>query len=122
MLFRSWQIATASASAAWCGVGADERFLEDDRIRPELLDQLRDPVVDRQETQLGALASRCVPATELHRLQAASSFADDAESARCRPWIDAENLHAETLGTTPDSPALSLGPDTQLSRWDPRIA
>ena len=87
------------------GVDADERLLDGDRTRIELLDQVDDAVEDRLEPQLGALLGGRLPPAELHRLQAASSSLDDAESASSRTRVDAENRHADTLGTVPDVPA-----------------
>jgi hypothetical protein len=36
--------------------------------------------------------------------EAPVAFVDDSVPASSRPWIDAENLHAERLGTAPDVP------------------
>ena len=55
------------------GVGADERLLEDDRLRLVSVDELRDRVVDLLQTQFLALAGRSLPPAELDRLEAAAA-------------------------------------------------
>src|SRR5947207_7180478 len=87
------------------GVGADERLLEDDRARPEVLDQLGDPVEDRLQPQLGAALGRRLPPPVVDGLEAPAAFLDDAVPACCCARIDSENSHAERLRTASDVPA-----------------
>jgi len=84
------------------GVCADERLLQGDCIRPVLGDEPCDPVEDRLEAEILALAGARDPAPVCSGPEAPVAFLDDAVPARCRPWIDAEDFHADTLGTVPD--------------------
>jgi hypothetical protein len=84
------------------GVGADEGLLERDGIRTVLLDERRDPVEDRLQAQLWALRRGGSPPPVVDGPEAPVSFVDDAEPARSRPWVDADDLHAATLGGTSD--------------------
>jgi hypothetical protein len=58
------------------GVCADERLLEDDRLRLVPLDELRDRVVDLLQAQLWTFARRRLPPAELDRLEAAAACVD----------------------------------------------
>ena len=80
------------------GVGADEGFLEDDGIRRVRLDERGDRVEDRLQALLGTLCGVCLPPPVVDGPETPVAFLDDAEPARSRPWIDADDLHAATLG------------------------
>ena len=53
----------------------------------------------------GALARRVRHHPWHDRPEAPVAFVDDPVAARSRPWIDAEDLHVERLGTASDVPA-----------------
>src|SRR5262249_33318336 len=84
------------------GVDADEGLLESDRIRPMRLDEGGDAVEDRLQAQLEALRCGRSPPPVVDGLEAPVSCVDDAETARSRPWIDADDFHAATLGSGSD--------------------
>src|SRR5262249_21696557 len=87
------------------GVGADVRLLQRDDIRRVAGDQLPDAGEDREQASLRALAGSRAPPPVARGPEAPVAFVDDPVSACRRPWVDAENLHGETLGATPDVPA-----------------
>src|SRR5213079_2457269 len=76
-----------------------------DGIRRVLRDQLLDAREDREEACLQSLARGCAPPPVARGPEAPVAFVDDPVPACSRPWVDAENLHDETLGVRPDVPA-----------------
>ena len=71
------------------GVGADERFLQRDRIRRVLGDQLLDALEDREQTTFGSGLRRRSPPPVTDGPEAPAAFVDDPVPACSRPWIDA---------------------------------
>src|SRR5439155_10344152 len=90
------------------GVDAYERLLERDGIRPMRLDETRDAVEDRLQTQLGTLSGGRLPPPVVDGPEAPVAFVDDAVPARSRPWIDADDFHGQRLGVRPDVPRFGL--------------
>src|SRR5207247_2147957 len=86
------------------GVGADVRLFQRDGIRRLPRDQLLDTVEDRAQPHLRPGPRRGVPPPVARGPEAPAVFVDESEPARCRPWIDAENLHDERLGAASDVP------------------
>jgi hypothetical protein len=79
-------------------------------------DQLLHAREDREQTSLRTLSGRRSPPPVARGPEAPSAFLDDSEPACSRPWIDAENLHEDTLSVTPDvPPALSRHGDVQTT-------
>jgi len=99
------------------GVCADVRLLQRDCIRRVSRDEAGDPVVDRLEPQVLALAGSRDPAPVGSGPEAPVAFVDDAVSASSRSWIDAEDFHADTLGTVPDDSCLCPFRDVRLRRF-----
>src|SRR5439155_20614265 len=60
---------------------------------------------DRLQPQLGAALGRRLPPPVVDGLEAPAAFVDDAVPACSRTRIDAENSHAERLGTASDVPS-----------------
>lgn len=87
------------------GVGSDEGLLQRDRVRLVLCDELLHPVEDPSQPKLRTLAGAAPPAPSPERPEAPASFLDDPVAARSRPWVDAENLHAERVGIRTDGPS-----------------
>ncbi len=100
------------------GVGADVRLLQGDGIRGVQADQLRHPLEDREQPPVHALPRRCSPPPVADGPEAPVAFVDDSVPASSRPWIDAENLHEERLGTPADVPARRRASDQAESEPD----
>src|SRR6266513_2114675 len=66
------------------------------------LDEPRDRVEDRLQSQLRALRRGRLPPPVVDGPEAPVFFVDDPEPARRRPWVDADDLHAATLGRGSD--------------------
>src|SRR6266404_6255913 len=79
------------------GVDADERLLERDRIGRVLGDESRHAVEDRLQSKLRPFAGGSRPPTVRDGLEAPSAFVDDPVPARSRSWVDADDLHEDTL-------------------------
>jgi len=78
------------------GVCADVGLLEHDGIRAVLLDELRDPLEDRLQAQLGPLARGRPPRPVVERSEAASALLNDSEPACRSPRRDAQYLPVAT--------------------------
>src|SRR5205085_7996813 len=68
-------------------------------------DGIRDLTVTGVQTcalPILALPGARAPAPVCSRPEAPFAFLDDAVPASSRSWIDAEDFHADTLGTVPD--------------------
>src|SRR4029079_6536697 len=76
------------------------------------LDERRDLVEDRLEAQLEALRRGGLPPPVLDGLEAPVFFLDDPEPVRSRPWVDADDLHAATLGSASDVSCTPTGART----------
>ena len=87
------------------GVCADVRLLQGDGIRRVLRDQLLDAREDREQPSLQPLARRRSPPPVARGPEAPVAFVDDPVPACSRPWVDAENLHDDTLGGPRTFPA-----------------
>src|SRR5207248_6322797 len=103
------------------GVGADERLLERDRIRRVLGDEPRDAFEDRLQPKLRALAGRGRPPAVPRSPEAPAAFVDDPVPARSRSWVDAYDLHEDTLGTRPDDSCLLAGDRLQDALGDVEV-
>ena len=100
------------------GVGADVRLLQGDGIRRVLRDQLLDAREDREQPLLQALGARRSPPPVARGPEAPSAFVDDSVPACSRPWVDAENLHGNTLGVPSDVPP----PFPRHAEWSPALS
>jgi hypothetical protein len=87
------------------GVCTHVGLFERDGVRRVLRNELLNPREDRHQAGVGALAGGCPPAAEDPRPEAAAASLDDPVPARSRPWVDAENLHEQRLGSPPDVPS-----------------
>jgi FHA domain len=106
----------ARPSDGECGAGvdADEGFLEDDGIRPVRVDERDDRVEDRLQALLGSFSGLCFPPPVVDGPETPVALVDDAEPARSRPWIDADDLHAVTLGGGSDVSSLPISGEKEV--------
>ena len=89
------------------GVCADVRLLQRDGIRRVLRDQrLRRPSKIVSSRASGRSRGGRSPPPVARGPEAPVAFVDDPVPACSRPWVDAENLHDDTLGSASDVPAI----------------
>ena len=96
------------------GVGADERLLEHDRVGSVPVDELGDVLEDRPQAKLRELVRPRLPPPVVERPQAPFSLVDDAVAARCCSRVNAEDLHAQTLGPSADVPPVRRWERTRI--------
>ncbi len=80
------------------GVCADVRLFQRDRIRGVQGDQLLDAREDREQACFRPLLCGRSPPPVARGPEAPAAFVDDSVPACSRPWVDAEDLHEDTLG------------------------
>src|SRR5207253_411506 len=94
------------------GVDADERLLERDGSGSMLRDEAGDRVEDRLQPQLRPFSGARLPPPVVDGPEAPVAFVDDAVPARSRPWIDADDLHGQRLGSDPDVSSPRIRPSS----------
>ena len=98
------------------GVCPHDRLLDGDGVRRVLRKERLHSVEDRQEPQRRRSPAARPPAAVGELPDAPVACVDDAVPACCRPWIDAENLHGEKVGTASDAASVAAGGSSTARR------